>query len=68
MSFTLSSLNAVTPILNNVLMDIDSDPEADQEAQNTEMILWQAQEKLRLVNEAWERCWEEWKRLEEGKV
>jgi len=35
-------------------MDVNSDHEAEQEAQDMELILWQAQEKLWLVNEAWE--------------
>ena len=65
MSPTLSSLKAVTPIFNNVFMDINSDPEAKQEPQEVELIIQQAWEKLRLVNEAQERHWEEWKRLEE---
>ena len=33
-----------------------------------ELVFQQAQEKVRLVAEAWERCWEERKRLEEEKV
>ena len=56
MSPTLSSSNAVAPTLDNVLMDIDSNPEVDQVAQDVEMVLQQAQEKVRLVAEAWERC------------
>jgi len=38
-------------------MDIDSNLEAEQ-------VAWeftQAQERLRITNEAQERCWEEWK-------
>ena len=48
-------------------MDIDSDPKAEQEAQDAELVLQQAWEKLRLVDEAQERHWEEWKKLEEEK-
>ena len=69
MSHYPSSLNvATTPISDNILMDIDSDPEAKQEAQDMELVLQQAHEKLRLVNEAWERHQEEWRRQEEEKV
>ena len=51
-------------------MDINpkADPKAvcvKQEAQDVEKILQQAQEKVTLVNEGQEKCWEEWKRLEE---
>jgi len=69
MFHSLNSLNvAIIPISDNVLMDINSDPEAQQEAHDMELVLQQAQEKLRLVNVAWERCQEEWKRLVEEKV
>jgi len=65
-----SSHVAIAPINNNVLMDINpkADPKAvcvKQEAQDVEKILQQAQEKVTLVNEGQEKCWEEWKRLEE---
>jgi len=51
-------------------MDINynSYPKAVQEAQNAELILQQAEEKVRLVNEAGERCQEEQKRLEQEKA
>jgi len=40
MSYSPSSLNAaIIPVSKNVLMDIDSNPEADQEAQDMELIL-----------------------------
>ena len=47
--------------VDNVQMDVDSDSDAEQVAQE----LAQAQEWVRVINEAWVRCWEEWKRLEE---
>ena len=66
MSYSLSSLNvAIIPVPDNVLMDINSNPEADQEAQDAELVLQQAQEKVKLVAEAWEKHREEWKRQEE---
>jgi len=65
MSPTPSSSTVAIPSLNSVLMDIDSDPEADQEAQDVELVLRQAQEKVRLVAEAQERCQEDQKRKEE---
>ena len=69
MSYSLSSLNvAIIPVPDNVLMDINSNPEADQEAQDAELVLQQAQEKVKLVPEAWEKHWVEQKRLEEEKV
>ena len=55
MSPTPSSLTIAIPTLDNVLVDIDSDLEADQVAQDTELVLRQAQEKVRLVTEAQER-------------
>jgi len=42
-------------------MDVNSDLEAEKVAQQ----LAQAQERVHAINEAWERCWEERKRLEE---
>ena len=68
MSQSPSSSNIVAPVADNVFMEIDSNPEADQAAQEAELVLQQAQEKVRLVTEAWERCQEEWKRLVEEKV
>jgi len=68
MSQSPSSSNVtIVPLTDNVLKDIDSDPEAEQEAQDMELIIQQAWEKLRLVNEAWERCQEVQKKLEEEK-
>src|SRR5882724_1148630 len=51
----------VTPIADNVPMDVDSDSEAEQVARE----FAQAQEWLRIANEARERHREEWKRKEE---
>ena len=67
MSPTPSSSTVAIPSLDSVLMDIDSDLEADQVAQDTELVLRQAQEKVRLVAEAQERHREDWKRNEEEK-
>src|SRR5882724_2932971 len=39
MSPSLSPLNTVAPTLDNVLIDIDSDPEVDQVAQDAEKVL-----------------------------
>jgi len=68
MSQSPASSKLAAPTANNVFMDINSDCEAEQEAQDAELILQQAQVKLRLVNEAQEHCREEWKRLEEEKT
>ena len=65
MSQSLISPNFAATTADNVLMDIDSDHEAEQEAQDAEIVFRQAQEKLRLVNEAWEQCQVAWKKLEE---
>src|SRR5882724_3185556 len=51
----------ITPITNNILMDVNSDAEAKQAA----LELAQAQEQVRAANEDWERCQEERKRREE---
>ena len=48
-------------------MDLDSDLEADQVAQDVELDLRQAPEQVRLVAEAQERCQEYQKRQEEEK-
>jgi len=48
-------------------MDINSNPEADQVAQDVELVLWQAQEKVRLVAEAGETS-RGWKRQGERKA
>ena len=49
---TPSSSNVAATVLDNVLMDIVSNPEAYQAAQDAELVLRQAQEKVRLVAEA----------------
>src|SRR5882724_10188914 len=64
MSSALSSPSNIVPIANNVPMDVDSDSEAKQAAQE----LAQAQEWVRVTNEARERHQEERKRLEEEEV
>ena len=51
----------ITPIADNIQMDIDSDPEAEQAARK----FAQAEEWLHIVNEARERRREEQKRKEE---
>src|SRR5882724_3501164 len=53
--------SSLTPIANNVPMDVDSDSEAEQAARE----FAKAQERLRIANEARERCREEQKRKEE---
>ena len=55
------SPSLITPTADNVQMDIDSDLEAKQVARE----FAQAQERLHITNEAWERHQEEWKRKEE---
>ena len=49
------------PTVNNIQMDVNSDSDAEQAAQE----LVQAQEQVRVINEARVRCREERKRLEE---
>jgi len=61
MSSTLGSPSNIAPIADNIPMDMDSNSEAEQAA----LELAQAQEWLRVANEAWERHQEEWKRQEE---
>ena len=61
MSPTPVSPSIIVPATDNVLMDVDSDPEAKQAAQE----LIQAQEWVRTINKAQDRRWEEQKRLEE---
>ena len=61
MTSTPISPSNITPIANNVLMDVNSDMEAEQVA----LELAQAQERVCAANKARERCWEEWKRKEE---
>jgi len=61
MNSVVNSPSTIVPIANNVPMDMDSDSEAEQVA----LELTQAQEWLRIANEAWERCREERKRKEE---
>ena len=53
--------SSFAPIANNVQMDVDSDSEAEQAARE----FAQAQERLRIANEARERRREERKRLME---
>ena len=60
MSGTPFSPAIAAPVADKV-MDIDSDPEAEQAARE----FVQAQERLQVANEAWERCREERKRKEE---
>src|SRR5882724_3276773 len=60
MSQTPFSPTVTAPLADND-MDVDSDPDAEQAAQD----LAQAQERVRIVNEARERRWEERKRKEE---
>ena len=61
MTSTPVSPSNITPITNNILMDINSDTEAEQVA----LELAQAQEQVCTANKAWERCQEEQKRKEE---
>ena len=68
MSHTPLSPTVTAPIADNVLMDVDSNSEAEQVAQK----LAQAQELVCMANEArkrhqeeWRRHQEEWRRLEE---
>ena len=61
MSSILGSPSNTAPTADNIQMDIDSDLEAKQAAQE----FAQAQEWLRVANEAWEKHQEEWKRKEE---
>src|SRR5882724_7952731 len=49
------------PTVDNVQMDVDSNSDAEQVARE----LAQAQERVRIINEARVRRREEWKRLEE---
>src|SRR5882724_1908060 len=60
MSQTPFSPTVTAPLADND-MDIDSDPDAKQVARE----LAQAQERVRMINEAWERRWEEQKWKEE---
>src|SRR5882724_2377965 len=53
----------ITPTTDNVQMDVDSDSEAEQAARE----FTQAQERLHIANEAWERHREEQKQKEEEK-
>src|SRR5882724_13033466 len=50
-----SSPSLITPTVDNVQMDVDSDSEAEQAAQE----FAQAQERPRIANEAREKRWEE---------
>src|SRR5882724_4106587 len=61
MSSALGSPSNIVPIADNVPMDVDSDSEAEKVARE----LAQAQEWVRVANEAPKRRWEERKRLEE---
>jgi len=63
MSSALGSPSNI-PIADNVPMDVDSDSEAEKAVRE----LAQAQEWVRIANEAWERRREERKRLEEEEV
>src|SRR5882724_884507 len=60
MSSTHDSPSHIIPTADNVQMDMDSDLRAEQAAWD----LTQAQEWVCVTNEAQERHWEEWRRLE----
>jgi len=55
------SSSNITPTADNIQMDVDSDSEAEQAAQE----LAQAQEQVRTANKAWEGHREERRRKEE---
>ena len=61
MSSAHNSPSHIIPTVDNIQMNVDSDSEAEQVARE----LTQAQEPVCIANEAWERCREERKRLEE---
>ena len=61
MTSTPVSPSNIAPTANNILMEVDSNLEAEQVAQEVA----QAQDQVCATKEAQERHWEEWKRREE---
>src|SRR5882724_5056329 len=59
--YSPGSPSTLVPITDNIPMDVDSDVVAEQAA----LELAQAQERLHITKEAWEKCREERKRQEE---